>query len=162
MAYSDGPRGIGGWLIFFLVLRVLGVMFTALSVFSVYLATTRTSFNPETLKWVLLQSFGIGALIIGADLYMFCSFLWSHRWRTVQIGIVLLGLQALPRLPSLRVFFYRAELGSVGAIFAITPVLVAVASAAIWSLYLLRSKRVANTYQRHGTVDRGELTGVFE
>jgi hypothetical protein len=160
MAVGDSKRGIGGWLLFFLV--TLGIFNPALRLFALIgLASIRPA-PPLTARWpmVLVSEGLLGILGILGCLYLCWRMLHVFEWESVRrtvIGLWLLnpGVVVLDTLMTpaiLQVSF--ANYLSLAAVSVIRSLIYA----GLWSAYLLRSKRVANTYVRPGH----DIAIVFE
>jgi hypothetical protein len=162
MAYSDGPRGIAGWLLVFLISRGLAIVLAPVQLIYVYI--TLGSWAAATgVFWhlfMVMQLISTG-LVMLADGYLIWRFIRRRGWRSVRIGIALLwtGL------------FTPAVIGAISALiagmriqvsFTDPATLFAFGTGVVWSGYLLNSKRVANTYVRYGTVEEDGLARVFE
>jgi hypothetical protein len=164
MAYSDGPRGIGGWLAFFLitlgVIAPLRIVITAYGLFS----------DPQIAsaygdRWAMLVP--VEALLIvlnlGALAYLVWRFFARHTWQTVRICVA--GIWLIPIVITVLEMLAVTLIGGVPAGPLMTQMMPDMAKAlvyaTIWSAYLLRSVRVANTYPREGA-DEAELAEVFE
>ncbi|MDF7777741.1 DUF2569 family protein [Sphingomonas sp. AOB5] len=165
MSYTDGPRGVGGWLAFFLV--TLGLFGPALEILNTVVQLT----NPDIARaygtrW---PSVRIAALVLSGtsiliSWFVVGRFLLVRNWRTVRMGIAGLWLQCLINV--LVAPLAIAILGgiSVQTLFAaMAPSLIRpIAYGTIWTAYLLRSKRVANTYLYPDSRDEAELARVFD
>jgi Protein of unknown function (DUF2569) len=165
MAYgSSTVRGVGGWLVFFLVtlglFTPLGVLVSALQVLD------SSEVDPGLLAiWprVAAAEWALAGITILACWFATYRFLRVHNWTTVRIGIgVLVAVTLIAVL--IEPLVVSAMLGaSPGQVFG--------ASAAeyirpciycgIWTTYLLRSQRVANTYGS-GLSEAEALGQVFE
>jgi hypothetical protein len=159
-------EGIGGWLAFFLV--TLGVITPISVLVTTGITTTSTDVDPGFLsvwprvvvmEWILA---GITALACWFALY---RFLRVRTWQTVRIGIAVLVL-----ITAIAIFveplLAAALLGvSFGQIFQATgsELVRPIIYCGIWTAYLLRSDRVANTY-RLAPLERDAeaLSEVFE
>jgi hypothetical protein len=167
MAYSDGPRGIGGWLGLFVLWRAIGPLFAAAVAFLLFYTSPRFSADAGA-RWIYFQAalWGIVALIAAIDWYCLWAFVARRNRQTVRIGIALLWILALVET----IITPLAAAIAAGAppldilAWALTPAWIApfLIPACGWTAYLLRSKRVANTYLRYGPVDADELSTVFK
>lgn len=161
MAQSDEPRGIGGWLIVFLVL--VGVLSPTASII-------------RTLSEVYVAGFGFGDIsrpLMIIDIAHFAASLalhWYIVWRLLAyrvrrtVPIVIAGLWMLSvglvllKIVAEAMILGRNTLPTYPAAWLanIPPVIWSM----IWTAYFLRSRRVANTYPRDA-VDT-DLPQVFE
>lgn len=163
MAYTDPEgAGVGGWLAFFvLVIAIfspLGVVITTAA--ALYRDNGIAQAFPDS--WVAIQAFewALAAISIAGCWYIAWRLNKVQVWRTVQITIAGLWLLSVGTLAM--EFIGISLLTGVAvaniAAAAMGPQLIRpFVFAAIWSAYFLRSKRVANTYPRHGT----EIAEVF-
>lgn len=160
-------RGIGGWLAFFIVV---------LTVFAPIRAVVNTATNlygdpgiasAYADRWVLLQAieWGIVAVAIGTYWYLGWRLYAVHVWQSVQLTIA--GLWLVPLLMSLIEVIVVGVAAGIDVdglrdlVGSVLPELWRPAlSAGVWTAYLLRSRRVANTYARHP--DDDELNAVFD
>lgn len=164
MAYSEGPRGIGGWLGFFLitlgVIAPLRILLTAYGLFS----------DPQIAaaygeRWTMLVS--VEAVLIVLNLGALGFLVWrffAHRtWQTVRICVA--GIWLIPIVITVLETLAVTLIGGVPAGPLITQMMPDMAKALVyatlWTAYLLRSVRVANTYPREDA-DEAELAEVFE
>lgn len=151
MAYGDGEkRGIGGWLMFFVI--TLGVVSPVVSLVAVYNGLYRDPRIPEMLGtlWPTMQAFDWGVAAIS------CAGLWFLTWRLVAVRtpasprIVIAGLWLLGPALTIGSLVLGAGLVGVpvGVVFAGAGVQIMrpFVYAGIWTAYLLSSARVANTY----------------
>ncbi len=165
MGHSDGPRGIGGWLAFYLV--TWGVLVPLASGAGLY---ANLYADPAVgafygARWPVVQAINlaIGFLALAAIFYSVWRFFFRRNWQTVRIAIAVMWMALVPA-PLLEVAavstlggldldaLMSAKIGSL-----IKPVI----HITIWTAYLLRSVRVANTYPREDA-DEAELAEVFE
>jgi len=164
MAYAEGElRGIGGWLAFFLV--TLGVFTPLSSIVSVAMlsgeaeiAITYGTAWDTLIAWVWVMAGATAALAWFATWRMIAR----QNWLSVRITIaVLWAIAAItligePLLVSLMTGLSFAELVGAEGIGLIRPLVYCT----IWTLYLLQSVRVANTYR--GDPEDDGLAEVFE
>ncbi|WP_423606533.1 DUF2569 family protein [Sphingomonas sp. MS122] len=163
MAYSDGPRGIGGWLgLFLLTLGVfspLRIFFTAYGLFS----------DPQVAaaygdRWPLLATAEVILIVLNlaAIAFLLWRFFMHRNWQSVRIGIA--GIWLIPVGVTLLEIAAVSLIGGVPAGRLIAQMGPDMAQALIysivWTAYLLRSVRVANTYPRELPGDA--LVEVFE
>ena len=161
--YGDRSlAGIGGWLTFFLV--VLGI----LSPLRILLETAQLHLDPNVRavlgdNWPLLMS--IEWLLSGAQLACLAFMVWRminvQVWQSVRI--VIAGLWIL----SIAIPVVELVMVSVIGGFALGELLEgsgltlfqSLIFSSIWTAYLLRSERVANTYPE--TAGGDEVAEVF-
>jgi hypothetical protein len=164
MAYDDGElRGIGGWLAFFLI--TLGVITPLRTVFAVasLTADSQIAANLGELRMpVLAFEWSLAAFSIAAAGVAVWHFFNVQHWRTVRFAIGVLWLFAAlslvvePLGVSLLTGVALGEIISGAPAEFIQPLIYS----SIWTAYLLKSERVANTYPRAG--GGGEVAEVFE
>jgi len=154
MAYDTRAlRGIGGWLAFFiLTLTVFGPIGSVTQTMSdLYGNPAIADFYGA--NWGLLQAIELTvmAATIAASLFMGWRLYAVHNWQSVRIAIagmwiaplvgMLIDAAAVALVAGLPLGPLLSQLG--GELFR--PAVYA----AIWTAYLLRSERVANTYERY-------------
>lgn len=165
MAYTDaeGGGGVGGWLAFLvLVLAVFRPL-------AVLIATYANLYGDPNVAlaygaaWPAIQLFEwlLNAAMIGTCWYLAWRLNRRQVWRTVQITIAGLWLVALG--------YQLIDLAGVAMIsgapldlligYVARPLVQSVIFCAIWTAYLLKSRRVANTYPRHGETEIAEVFG---
>lgn len=166
MAYRDDEiSGIGGWLMFFVL--TLGV-FTPLGILSaigyrLYLSDLPAKLSPLP-GW---PAYRISETILGGAHLAVALFLaWRlvaiRQWSSVRmtiIGIWAMGIGVTLADFALTVWVLGANSDSVLGTEMLSLVRAA-GYGAIWTAYLLRSERVANTYPRYG--DEDQLAAVFD
>ncbi|MFD1787593.1 DUF2569 family protein [Sphingomonas floccifaciens] len=165
MAYNDRSlRGVGGWLMFFiLTLTVFGPL-RAVATTAQSLYTDPSVATTYGASWATLQivEWTLVAASVGASIWLGWRLYAVHVWRSVQL--VLVGLWTLGPLTliiDLVVASLFARTSPFDHIGVIAPELLrGFVYAAIWTAYLLRSERVANTYDRYPESD--SLSAVFE
>ena len=164
MAIYEGElRGIGGWLAFFLV--TLGVISPASIVISVATlaadANVAASYGPQWGQLLALEWTVAGASVAGVWLAVW-QFFTVKRWRTVRFPIGVLWLLALltlvvePLAVSLMTGMAYADMFAGAPGEFVRPLVYS----SIWTAYLLKSERVANTYPLADPGD--EVAEVFE
>ena len=164
MAYSDGPRGIGGWLGFFLItLGVIGPLRILINAYGLFADPRIAAAYGD--RWTMLAA--AEAILIVLNLGALAFLVWrffAHRtWQTVRICIA--GIWLLPIVVTVLETLAVTLVGGIAAGPLIAQMLPdmfqALIYATIWTAYLLRSVRVANTYPR-ADADEAALTQVFE
>lgn len=151
MTVTGTPRKFGGWLMLLVVGLALFAGGMALRIPAYFDPVPAVeAYYGE--RWVWLQAiFTISALVVVfGNFYLCLKLLTDFRWQTVRLTIAGLWL----------IFCARSMIMSLatGLVAGIDLVLVVrqtagnlglmTAFAAIWTVYLLRSKRVAETYPR--------------
>lgn len=169
MTHRDGPAGIGGWLLLFLVLT--GLVMPVLSAVSVWASqdpAVAEHLGPQRMRALMTFSWSLLALRVLLSWYVVLRLVFVRRWQSVRIAIAFLWL-GLPLL-----LLVQAGLGHVFNWAAFDEMLVYsiveakplpwLAMGAIWTAYLLRSKRVARTYARPGfaAASTADVVQVFE
>lgn len=162
MAYGDGDRGVGGWLAFFLV--TLGIFTPLATIIGVAVALNDPAaaavLGPA---WTSLRNGEIVLTVLTVGLCWFACwrFLSVFNWTTVKIGIATLwSLVALsvigePLVVSMVTGIDLGLLMREMGFDLIRPFFYGT----IWTLYLLKSMRVRNTYS--GEAVREEMAEVF-
>lgn len=161
MAYNDRAlRGIGGWLAFFiLTLAVFGPLSNAAAIWGLYAAPAPPGMAD---RWPLFRAVSAGEAVLSSAIVLFVAWRLYARHNPASVRIAVVGLW-VPTLVIAPVSLLlvsavlRVPLSTVlasGGLALIRPVVYSV----IWTLYLLNSRRVANTY----TAEPDELEAVFE
>jgi hypothetical protein len=163
MSYIDGPKGVGGWLAFFLV--TLGIFSPATTIFS--LVTTLN--NPQIAtaygeKFQLLSNleWGLGGATCLLCWFACYRFLMVFNWTTVLIGIGTLASLAVMNIliePMLVSYITAIPFDTLFQAMGAESVRPLVYTG-IWTTYLLRSERVSNTYRPQAEDD--DIAEVFE
>jgi hypothetical protein len=164
MAYDQRALvGVGGWLAFFVI--TLGLFSPLRAAFQI--AGTISSaeqfsatFGPLGQPLMIFEILLMGVAVIGL-IFLAWRLMVSTTWSTVRLtvaGLWLLG----PVLGLVDVLVVLAAgIEPTGLINAMAvPMVQTVVYAGIWTAYLLRSDRVANTYLRNN--DEAELAAVFD
>jgi hypothetical protein len=165
MAYdSRALTGVNCWLAFFvLTLAVFAPLGVLTNRFADLFGSpaTAAAFGD---RWVVMQaaSGSIGAATIALSWYMAWRLMKVQQWQTVRI--VIGGLFVIAIVPSLLdiiavSIIARMPLSRIADLVDVQTVRPLI-YAAVWTAYLLRSERVANTYDRYA--DETELAEVFE
>jgi hypothetical protein len=162
MAYADGDRGVGGWLAFFLV--TLGIFTPGATILMTLLSFRDPDAALAYQMYPGLTSVSVGmTLAIAAICWFACwRFLKVFNWQTVRIGIgtlVLLAATSILVEPMVVSAVTGIEFGTLFGLLGPEQFRPIVYST-IWTLYLLLSKRVRNTYS--GTADEEVMTEVFQ
>lgn len=165
MAYDERSlRGVGGWLAFFIL---------TLSVFGPLRAVAQTYINlygdPSVAlayagRWGLLQGieWSLVAVAAGTSVFLGWRLYAVPVWRSVQLTIAGLWLIS-PVVQLIDIVAVSSIAGvGVGALFGqvFGEIIRSLGYAAIWTAYLLRSRRVENTYARYPETD--DLAEVFD
>jgi hypothetical protein len=162
MAYGDPDgAGVGGWLAFLvLVLAVFRPLAVLIALYANLYAdpNVAAAYGPV---WPAIQLFEWlinGAMIAGC---WYLAWRLSRRqvWRTVPITIIGIWLVSPAYLLIDLVGISMISGASLTALsgYVARPLVQSVVFSILWTAYLLRSKRVANTYPRHET----EIAEVF-
>jgi hypothetical protein len=162
MADEDGPQGIRGWLLLFVViLAVISPVFQSITMY-------RTLYADPTLSqgfhdiWPALQAieWSVFALAAASQWFIAYRLVMVRRWQSVRIAVAVLwsvGLGSTILEYGAIAWLTGFSVGEllIGAGYeAIRPLIFC----AIWTAYLLRSRRVANTYPRR---DEEQISDVF-
>lgn len=165
MAYDTRAlRGIGGWLAFFVL------TLTVFTPIGAVMGVVGNIYSDATLpaaygaRWPLIQGSAWlqAAGVIGGAWFMAWRLIRVQTWRSVVI--VIGGLWILAVFPTIFDLVTVALIAQVSIGLLISESGFALIQplfySAIWSAYLLRSERVANTYARYG--DDSDLVAVFD
>jgi hypothetical protein len=167
MAYTDHDgsgvgAGVGGWLMFLvLVLGIFRPLAVVVSIYANLYADPKVAlaYGPV---WPAIQLFEwlLNAAMIAGCWYLVWRLYRIQVWRTVQITIAGLWLVSL--------IYQLVDLAGISLIAGVAPerlisyvarpIVQSVIFSVLWTAYLLRSKRVANTYLRQG---EGGIAEVF-
>ena len=143
------PKGVGGWLLLLiLILTVFGPIWRAFRNFQKWEGLNQTAGEYATtaeygtLQVISWAGYAVATLIgLAAGLL-----LWKiHRPLTVKIAIAAFWLMG----PGIGLIIYLVGLYAVGEPAALSDLQflwAPIASAVLWTAYLLKSKRVRNTY----------------
>lgn len=150
MSYDDSDlRGIGGWLAFLIiVLAVFSPIGIAVSVAQIYNDPAIAAAFGE--RWGLMQSVEIFLAVLDIAGFWFVARRLNsvHVWQSVRIAIA--GLWILGLGIMMIEFLAVAAIGRIplGTMLEGGAIEIArsIVFAGIWSAYLLKSRRVANTY----------------
>ncbi len=165
MAFNDpGGAGVGGWLALFVIIMgvftPLGVLFTTYG--SLYGDPALIDFYRDAWGAIQLLEWGLALAIIAGCWFIVWRLNKVQVWRSVQItilGIWIIGLGSL--VVEFAGIALLAGLPFAQLVQAAGPELIRpFVFGIIWTLYFLRSRRVANTYPRHADPD--EAAAVFQ
>ena len=161
MAYDERAlRGVGGWLAFFVItLTVLGPLRSLVELVGLFSMPTPPGLEEG---WPRLRALSVGEMLIKVALCAYLAWRLVARQTPDTPRIVIAGLWALALVVGpVSLLLVAAFVGlPLGALVAGSALGLgqSIGYALIWTLYLKKSRRVANTY----TPDRGELHAVFE
>ncbi|UKK85434.1 DUF2569 domain-containing protein [Sphingopyxis sp. BSN-002] len=161
--FTEEPqlKGVGGWLGFFVF--ILGIVSPARMLFqaSANIAEVDAAahlLGPGTGTYVAI-SWALIIVSVAGSVFMAYRLLAVHRWSSVVIGVI--GLWCLAILPTLVDLAVSAIMFPKFAGAAVPEALLSIGksciSATVWTLYLAKSKRVANTYAK----DISETQRIF-
>ena len=155
-------RGVGGWLLTFVI--IMAVISPAVSAIMVYveLYTGDAAYLPDLPEFNQLKLFTWILFAVDAAIGWFAA--WRlvaiHNWRSVQIaiaciwigsiGLLVVGFVGVMQITGLSFSEVMAASGPRGIV---QPLIFSL----IWTAYLLKSERVANTYR-----NPDEQAEVFE
>ncbi|HEV7661678.1 MAG TPA: DUF2569 family protein [Allosphingosinicella sp.] len=160
MAYEGEVRGVGGWLVFFiLVMAVISPLISSVQVYSELYGAAFAGFDDDPLlstsrifAWALVAMTAIIGWFVA---YRLIS---VHNWTSVKLaiaGIWIVGVGGMVAeyagvmyIGGIPLDALLAETGPRGVI---QPFIFGL----IWTSYLLKSERVANTYR--GAADQAEI-----
>lgn len=164
-APKAGPRGVGGWLLFYCVaLTILGPIFSlsrivknwedSIPAFDVY---------PSIRSAVIVENSGMLALVIygfitGCQIWSgsMKGHIYARRYLRVRLlGFIAIELLSLVIMSDLPIDLLQKGMGlMLGAVIGETITFT------IWTLYFRKSKRVQNTYETRGPNKPVETTPV--
>ena len=159
---DDELRGVKGWLLTFVI--IMAVVSPAWSAINVYreLYTGQAAFFPDTPAVVQVRTFAWTLIAARAAIGLFVAWrllaIWN--WRSVQIAIVGIWLISVGSAIAQYVGISSITGVSISDLLAEggpRTIIQAIGFGVIWTAYLLKSERVANTYR--GVEDEVE---VFE
>ena len=162
MAYDERAlRGVGGWLAFLvLTLAVFSPLRGAFNLLTVLNAPAPPAYAAG---WGAVRALTVVEVVIQIGIAWFLAWRLVHRQDRATVRIVMLGLWANALIVSPAMLLLVATAGGLplGPVPAASGRVLArgVVYALVWTLYLQRSRRVANTYTDG---DEGELRAVFE
>ena len=151
---AAGPRGIGGWLVLMAIglvvqpFRLLGFLAQGLKTLegdTWRRLTTPSSpaYHPAWGAVIVVELLANVAFLAGACVLLYLFFTKRALFPKVAVGF--LAASAIFQVAELAVGY--ALLGNAAATGKdIGPMMLVVLSAVIWTLYLLQSRRVANTF----------------
>lgn len=156
--FPDSPKGVGGWLTFLIViLTVLHPLINIVLLASEFGRVEQE--NPALLQisaFVQYKWFSWGLVLVCCVVSMSAGYrLWKTRiWKSVKEAVISLWiigpLATVVLVAYLYINFGTALAGSfvdiLGSLFR------SLFFAGLWTAYLLRSKRVRNTYSKEETV----------
>lgn len=152
LPYPQAPVGIGGWLSFFITVIIIVKPIVSAGSYTGALLSLEEAVPglAETVSYTAFKTymdyaFGAAALLGAAAGVLLCL---RHRWDSVKFTVWVLWLTGPGLLFALGLYIAEGE--SWGAKLFWNPVDFASSCVfpAIWSAYLLLSKRVRNTYPR--------------
>ena len=145
-------RGVGGWLAFLIAwMVVLRPLAGAVLLNQMHLAGTQNSAVIENSTWLINTSLFWLVFLVVAALSIYGGLrLWRDRsYASVQAAIWILWITT--PIAAVALLISQAYLhGNVTLADAVEKVLINVVVAAVWTLYLTRSGRVALTYNKPG------------
>ena len=146
-------RGIGGWLLFFLL--TFAVFAPIRGGVEAFIEPETPAADPDTAMatWI-----GLGAYLV-FTWAITAWFVFTRRWSSVLTMIAVLWLETLFNIASLAFLPGLDGAPAVGALIGFQAV-TAFVYPSVWTAYLLKSVRVANTYPRDPADEN--LPQVFE
>ena len=150
-----GPRGLGGWLVLLAIglivqpLRLLGALGQDLKALTgdtwrSLTAPESPAYHPAWGPVILAETLVNAAFLAGS--FILLNLFFNKRALFPRAAIVFVLASAGVQL--LEVVVGRLLLGSAVAQAGLDSLAIAAVSATIWTTYLLRSRRVANTFVR--------------
>jgi hypothetical protein len=165
MAYDTRALvGVGGWLAFFVIsLGLFTPLKMAVEVAAMLGTADQWTANLGPLgRPVMIFELAIMAISTCGYIFLAWRLMATETWQTVRMTIA--GLWILG--PALNLLDFLVVLAATGLglaqLFDATavPIGQSLFHATLWTAYLLRSERVANTYLRNN--DEAELAAVFD
>lgn len=156
MKRSGNIEGIGGWLLLFLLVYGAGAPLLALFHLLTTLSDARLIEYLGARRFRLLMVFEcmIRAFYVLACWYPVARLVFVRRWSSVRVAVACLWLTTPLLLLVQAALTALLRWGSFDAMlaYALSEISVTLwaATAFLWTVYLLRSKRVARTYARPG------------
>lgn len=148
---TEGPRGVGGWLLFFCIgLTILGPLASIASMFGQWNAAAPAFDRMPGLRTVMLvESVGMSILVL--VVFVVGILIWSGRpdGRTLARKLLIGRVVWVVLVEGVALFLLRdaSSAAFAGAIGAVTGVLFReLIYFAVWWRYFKKSVRVANTY----------------
>ncbi|MCG9078910.1 DUF2569 family protein [Laribacter hongkongensis] len=153
MAQNNELKGVGGWLAFLVISFMLRPLF-AVSTLHLNLSDATKKY-PELLlskKWELYSNITWGHTWIYALLSIYTGYLLLkvHKWSSVKIAISMLWILLItPQIiDTLVAAFIFGNVDDSSLQLLIQQTISTSIGATLWTAYLIRSKRVRNTYVR--------------
>lgn len=138
------PQGVGGWLAF--LIFSMGILSPLVSLYFFFR-------NTPAWHWGVVMSFGVEMAACAFFIIAAWRLYRRHVWRSVQFAIIALWVGSF----ALTVFIFAVTLAVAGWEPAVglaaggkARLFKQFAYPVVWTLYLLRSVRVRNTYRREG------------
>lgn len=155
--FPDAPRGVGGWLAWLIIaLTILNPLFSIFLLASEF--GTAEHVNPALLQmppYVQYKWFSWGLILVCCVVSIGAGYrLWkTHVWKSVREAIFSLWIIGPLSTVVLVAYLYvnfgslieKSMMDILGSLFR------SIFFAGLWTAYLLRSKRVRNTYARDET-----------
>ena len=147
---NEGPRGVGGWLAFFLVvIGIFSPIRVVIELVGLHTDTeTATTFGD---RWsaILGYSWVLSIVMLAICWFVTWRLLTVHNWQSVRITIAGIWAVSVGAIVLSFVLVSIVAQFSLGAMFAggALDLVRAVIFALIWTAYFRLSKRVANTYR---------------
>lgn len=165
MADRDELHGIGGWLAFFLVtLGVFGPLASIVSVIGLTNDPVAVSMMGDLWGTVVTFEWAVTGLACAAMWFAVARFFLVRNWNTVRIAIGVLWLVAALGIlvePMGIALIAGLDPGTIYGgmgLATIRPLIYAT----VWTAYLLKSDRVANTYRYPENDGEDALAQVFD
>lgn len=169
MTDREGPKGIGGWLLLFLVMiGLVTPVLAGLGAWASHSDKLADYLGPGRMRALIAFDWTMVALRVLLGWYVAARLIAVRRWLSVRIAIAYLWL-GLPVLLLVQATLAHLlnwadfEQSLVYSFVQANPLLW-IGAAIVWTAYLLRSKRVARTYARPGlaAASAADTVEVFE
>jgi hypothetical protein len=162
MAYDGELRGVGGWLLFFIVIMaVISPVYAVVQVLRELYGAPFAGLDQDPLVSAT-RTFAWALIAVSTAICWFVAYrlISVHNWASVKLaiaGIWIVGVGGMVAEYAGVVLITGVPLGALLAETGPRGVIQPVVFGLIWTSYLLKSERVANTYR--GAQEQAE---VFE
>ena len=153
---KNGPTGIGGWLMFFVVLWTIGSLITPIAMLSGFASEEQILPQLKNSEiWGLYKTVAFSITLISAAYMLFTSYrLWKSRSSSIPnktiisiwtntFGVTIVLLYFLPS----SIFGDAAQKELSNEIFSATTK--SIITSFVWTWYFIKSRRVHNTYNKN-------------
>lgn len=156
---SREVKGVGGWLAFLMIsLAILSPLRNFFGFYVNVIVMEKVKHLAGNPLWTTYKVIVLVLMVLGCTLLILAAYrLWRDRvWRSVRFAIMAMWLAGVG-LDALALVVLFCVFGGGFAMVAwqngIQGVLSGMVFPVIWTLYLLRSKRVRNTYRKESEIE---------